>query len=279
MHDFQNIHSNKTPIKNKVFTKSATENLIEALNSIQAEEIKVRNTVSKSLYEISNDTSSYSGPSFNIFNQHYKFKNYRADRMKILLQFETVVNQTNTDDQANNPDDTNEGNADQPKQEFFIFANITFELNAKNKGESHFSVASLESSWVDGKTKRLNDIVKEIPNGNKIENSMHFEHAIQILFATSITIFCVYLANNLPIFKNITFSEIYIFIISFILFSNLWTYASKGILALRNFYFPSVDIISSKRKSWLVILTIMVTTSFFGWTLNYIWELLFKSTP
>ncbi len=106
--------------------------------------------------------------------------------------------------------------------------------------------------------------------GGILENSSSLLHNSPMI----LTIFSIFVANRLASLVEIEFSEVYIFVITFLLLSNLWGYAARGLTAIRNKYYPVVDITRVPRKPILLSILIFVLLAVAYWAVGYVLELL-----
>jgi hypothetical protein len=96
---------------------------------------------------------------------------------------------------------------------------------------------------------------------------------VQLLVVLFITSFAVYATNKLQGFIKLDYSPVYVFLVIFLLLSNIWTYTSRGLQTLRNAYYPIVDIRQAPRRPLLLTGLSFVAAAAGGWGVNYLLDL------
>ena len=236
-------------IKYKVITEEALTKLTSLFAVLKSEMETVFASYSvESLYEITTKEQTYSGPSPEEFEKEYQ-KNYKANRIRIVIQV-----------------------SDPEQQPAVIVSTITLVLDKTL--ESSLSVVGLNDTWVNGVFGRFNEVLRGVPNRNGVLHNVLLEMSIQLLTVFVITTFSIFAANRLASSTSIKYSEVYIFLVILLLLSNLWTYASRSLLAIRNIYYPVVDITRVlKRRIFLATISfiaIVIVTWAIGYFLNFL---------
>ncbi len=200
------------------------------------------------LCEIKIGNETYSGPSFGEFNKIYQ-RNYSADYIRLVIQASALP----------------EGSR----------ANSLITLILSRDGESSFQCIGSNSTWVSGVVKRFGEVIDAIPARNVLVHSVIFEMLVQLTAVILITVFSVFSANRLMHLMSIQFSEVYIFIVVFLFLSNVWTYGGKALIAIRNKYYPVVDILRRPRKQILLTVLMFVMSATAAWAIKSILDLIF----
>jgi hypothetical protein len=235
-------------IKFKVITEDGFHKITSLFSDLKKEmEADFSGKLVECLYEIKIGDQSYSGPSYEEFEKQYKMK-YKADNIRLIIQATDPQQQLNP-----------------------LLARITLVLDRTQ--ESSMSVVGGSSNWVNGVFSRFNDILKDIPTRNVWLHNILFEMTVQLLAVIVMTIFSVFLANKLSSLVQIKFSEVYVFIIIFLLLSNLWTYAGRGLSAIKNNYYPVVDIIKMPRRPLFLTSVTFVLLAAASWAVGYVIQL------
>lgn len=200
------------------------------------------------LYEIRIGNETYSGPSFEEFKKQYQ-KKYQADYIRILIQLIDEQQQLNP-----------------------VKASVTLVIDRTDI--SSFNVLGRDNNWVNGVFNRFNEILKEVPTRNVVLNNIIFEMSIQLLAVIVMTSISIYAANKLSDLVKIGYSAVYIFIVIFLLVSNLWTYAVRGLIVIRSKFYPPVDIIKTPRKRILLTVVGLLALATLSWAVGYILNLI-----
>ena len=236
-------------INYKVITEELL-NKVTGLFSSMAKEAKseLPDHLTEILYEIRVGNETYSGPSFDEFSKQYK-KHYKADFIQIIFQ------------------------AIPQKEENRIDRKITMTIDKIENNT--LQVLGINATWVNGAFNRYKETLDKEPNRNVIIHNAYFEMCIQLLVVLALTTFSIYSSEKITTSMNIQYSSVYVFIVIFLLLSNVWTYASKGLLYIRNTYYPKVDILKHARKPLLISITIFIAISIASWAIGYIMSLIF----
>jgi hypothetical protein len=106
-----------------------------------------------------------------------------------------------------------------------------------------------DENWLTSVFVRIQEKLPKSDAGNRLVYSSWLEMLIQISIVIVIVAFTLKISHGVSNRSNMEYSEVYVFIAIFLLFSNIWTYAAKGLRGLRSRYFPAVGFkISSIRK-------------------------------
>lgn len=244
-----NLIAKTSVIRFKIITEDGFNKITSLFSDLKAEMEKDYSGMNvECLYEIKTGDQTYSGPSFEEFVKQYKNK-YKADNIRLILQATDPQQQINP-----------------------IVARITLVLDRIQ--ESNISVVGNSINWVNGVISRFNDILNVIPTRNVILHTVMFEMVVQLLVVVVMTILSIFLANKLASLVQIEFSEVYIFVVIFLLFSNLWTYAGRGLTAIRDSFYPVVDIIRTPRRPIFLTIVTFVLLAAASWAIGYVIELL-----
>jgi hypothetical protein len=248
-----NIKAKTSVIKFKVITEDGFNKITSFFDELKTEmDAKFSDQLVECLYEIKTGDQTYSGPSSKEFKKQYQNK-YQAANIRLAIQATNLQQQLNP-----------------------IVGRITLVLDRVQ--ESSLSVLGEDINWVNGVFSRFNEIVKNVPTKNVILHNVLFEMSVQLLAITILTIFSIFLANRLASLVRIEFSEVYIFVIAFLLLSNLWRYVTRALTTIRNKYYPVVDITRVPRKPILLSVIIFVSLAAASWAVGYILDLLVSST-
>jgi hypothetical protein len=237
-------------VKYRVITEDAFNRITSFFDDLRQEtKHDYENDLVEILYEIRIGNETYSGPSFDEFKRQYQ-KKYKADYIRIIIQATSVQQQLNP-----------------------VNANVTLLID--RSGISSFQVLGRNNNWVNGVFNRFNEILNEVPKRNVVLHNIIFEMSMQLLAVIVMTIFSIYVANKVSGLVNIEYSTVYIFIVIFLLLSNLWTYASRGLISVRTKFYPLVDIIKTPRKPILLAVLAFIILAIASWAVGYILNLLF----
>lgn len=241
-------------IKYKVITEAAFQSISSLFSDLKSElETEYPRNLIECLYEITIGNHVYSGPSYEEFEKQYK-KGFRADNLRFVIQVSDPEQQLNP-----------------------VLSRVILVLDKKL--ESTLSVAGNGVSWVNGVFTRFDELFKNIPKRNVILHSVLFEMCVQLFAVIAITVFAIYSAQRLSTSLPVNYSEVYVFAIVFLLLSNLWTYGSRALTAVRDIYYPIVDIIKAPRMPiFLSALTFLGLTSI-TWAIHYLLNLIFTNNP
>jgi len=240
----------RSVIKFKIITEEAFTKISSFFSDLKKEmEKDYSGYVIECLHEIKTGDQTYSGPSFEEFEKQYK-KNYRADNIRLVIQISNPQQQLNP-----------------------VLAAVTLVLDRIQ--ESSLSVVGEKNSWVNGVFNRFNELIKDFPTRNVVLHNVLFEMLVQLVAVIVMTIFSIFAANRLSSLMRIEFSEVYVFIITILLLSNLWTYTSRGLIAIRDRLYPIVDIIRVPRKPIFLTIISFVLLATATWSLDYLLNLLF----
>lgn len=239
-------------VKFKVITEAAFANITSLFADLKSEmQTDFSGFLVECLYEIRVGDYTYSGPSSEEFEKQYK-KKHRADNIRLLVQ------------------------ASDPRQQLNpVKSRVTLVLDRAQ--ESSLSVVGTNNNWVNGVFTRFNEIFANAPTRNVILHNVVFEMGVQLLAVSVMTIFSIFAANRLATQTEIEFSEVYIFIVIWLLLSNLWSYAARGLTAIRGKYYPVVDIIRVPRKPVFLTMITFVLLAAATWAVNYLLNLLLLS--
>lgn len=236
-------------INYKVITEVILKQLTDLFAKINEETKKeLHDDKIEILYVIREGNISYSGPTFGEFNTNFKVHK-KADYIQIIFQSLSPKSQA-------------------PNRRI----TLTIDKNTNNNME----VLGNNENWVKGVFDRFEDIFENQPNANVVLHSPYFEMGIQVLGAFSITVLAIYLSNIINRFTTFEHSSIYLFIVIFIIFSNIWTYVGKSLIHLRNTYYPKVDIREKVRKPILISVISFIVLVLTTWCINYLLDLIFK---
>ncbi len=243
------IKAKTSVIKFKVITEQDFNKITSLFDDLKTEMVaKFPDQLVECLYEIKTGDQAYSGPSSNEFKKQYQNK-YKAANIRLAIQATNLQQQLNP-----------------------VVGRITLVLDRIQ--ESSLSVLGEDINWVNGVFSRFNEIIKDAPTKNVILHNVLFEMSVQLLAVTILTTFSVFSANRLASLVRIEFSEVYIFVIAFLLLSNLWAFAIRGLIAVRNKYYPVVDIIKVPRKPILLTIITFVLLATGYWAVGYVLDLL-----
>jgi len=243
-----NLKIKTSIIKFKIFTEDMLVNIFKLIDSLRNEmESDFSGHNVECLYEIKQGDHLYSGPSFTEFENLYK-QNYKADNLRIIVR------------------------ASVPEQQNRAIANIELVLDRVQQSSIH--VGGENTNWVNGVFTRFNNLLKEAPTRNIVLHNVFYEMAIQLLAVALITIFAIFSANKFESLVSMKYSEVYTFVIVFLLLSNVLTYINRGMIAIRNKYYPVVDIIRHPRKPIFLSAMIFLSVTMAGWAVNYLLNLL-----
>jgi len=238
-------------IKFKVITEDVFIKITTLFDDLLNETIRdFPNDLVECLYEIRIGNENYSGPSFGEFKKQYE-KNYTADNIRLTIQATSTQQQINP-----------------------VNAKITIVLD--RVGESSFVVLGRNNNWANGVFNRFNELLSKVPNRNVILHNVVLEMIVQLVAVIVITTFPIYAANRLAGIASIQYSEVYIFVIIFLLLSNAWTYIARGLIAIRNAYYPMVDIRRHARKPIILAVLSFIGLAAATWAINYLLDLLMK---
>ena len=247
-----NLIAKTSVIKFKVITEEGFDKITKLFTDLKTEmEDKFTGQLVECLYEIKTGNQTYSGPSSEEFKKQYQNK-YKAANIRLAIQATNLQQQLNP-----------------------VVGRITLVLDRVQ--ESSLSVVGEDINWVNGVFSRFNEIIKDVPTKNVILHNVLFGMSVQLLAVIILTIFSIFSANRLASLVKIEFSEVYIFVITFLLLSNLWVYAARGLTAIRNKYYPVVDITRVPRKPILLSIIIFVLLAAACWAVGYILDLLVSS--
>lgn len=201
------------------------------------------------LYVIRVGNETYSGPSFTEFRKQFE-RNKKADYLQIIFQSLDPTRQA-------------------PNQR------ITLTIDKKDN--NNLEVLGVKETWVKGAFDQFKDIIDKQPKRNLLLYNPYFEMIVQLLAAFSLTTFAIYSAIKVSNFTSFEYSSVFIFVVIFVLLSNIWTYLGKGLIHLRNTYYPKVDIRKNPRKPILLTILSFLLVAFASWGIGYLLDLIFKN--
>jgi hypothetical protein len=155
-----------------------------------------------------------------------------------------------------------------------ISSKVTLVLD--RQAESSFIVLGQNNNWVNGVFNRFNGILSKLPRRNIMVHNVLYDMTVQLVAVIVITTFSIFAANRLTAMATIQYSEVYIFIVVFLLLSNAWTYISRGLIAVRSLYYPIVDIRRHLGKRILLSIFNFVILAAAAWAIGYVLDLLIK---
>lgn len=240
-------------IRFKVITKEGFEKITSLFSDLRGEmEREFSDALVECLYEIKTGDQTYSGPSFSEFEKHYKSR-YSADNIRVIIQ------------------------ASNPRQQLNpVMARVTLVLDRSQ--ESSLSVMGANINWVNGVFSRFNTIMKNIPTRNVMLHSVIFEMFVQLMAVIILTTFSIFVANRVGPLVQTEYREVYVFVVIFLLLSNLWSYAARGLIAIRNEFYPVVDIIGAPRKQIVVAIASFLFLACGYWAVDYVLGLVLKGS-
>lgn len=242
-------------INHRVITKEVLKKLTNLFSNLSDKATKdLSNHMVATLYGIRVGMVSYTGPSFEEFNNNFT-THKKADFIQIILSASDKMQQLPA-----------------RKVTLIVDKNV-------NKAISYLEVSGFDETWVKGVFDNFNEIFKNQPSRNVILHSPYFDMTLQVLGAFSLTVFAVYAAktiSSLNTFTAFQYSSVYLFVIIFIILSNIWTFVGKSLNYIRNTYYPKVDIREKARKQILLPVIGIILTPVFGWCVVYILDLMFK---
>jgi hypothetical protein len=228
--------------------------LVSLFQTLKAQaSISFPNSTAELLYEIRVGNEIYSGPLDTEFWQLYN-RRHGADYIRVVVQAST--NQTG-----------------QPQPQ--IEAQIALVLDRNSENQSRLDASGLHPNvtWVSGAFSRFDEILANAPSRNSILHSLWFEMAVQLTVVLFITSFAIFATTKLQGLVELEFDAVYIFIVVFLLLSNVWTYGVRALQAARGHYYPVVDIRQEPRKRWLPGALVFVALSAAAWAIGYVLDL------
>jgi hypothetical protein len=135
-------------------------------------------------------------------------------------------------------------------------------------------VVGRNNNDVNGIYSRFNAILQRTPSGYVVLHSPLYEMCVQLVAVVAIAVFSIYAANEITRLIRLAYSEVYVFVVVFLVLSNIWSYVGRGLTALRANLYPIVDIRRERRKPFLLAAVSFVGLSTAGWAVKYILDLL-----
>jgi len=162
-----------------------------------------------------------------------------------------------------------------------IFINISYQANLGASFRSNVLVASTEKNTVTIIPELVRGLVSKIKNRNRWCHHWLFEALIQV--AAVVTMFALSflisrkLAMSFP--SQLEAHRAYIFVISLIILSNLWTYFFRLVFNYIYKSFPVVEILNKPKNKVIPRLVVGIIGSIFTsaiiYCLSLLWKLLF----
>lgn len=235
-------------IENKVFTRNKIIEIFDYLLKLKNDFTLKEQEYSDILVEISGEKDFYSGSSkdefLKIFDNNNRIKN-------IMLRVQLVA--------PKHTDNT-------------IRAQIYLLLDRST--DSIFHVFSTDETWVTGIYTKFNEFLQNVPKGYiKIRNGI-LTLAIQLIAVFVGIVFSIFAAQNLHPYIDMEYSEIYLFVIFLLLFSNIWTYIGNVITGMLELHYPIVDIRQKTKKSWGLKIFYFFILTILTWAVNYLLDFL-----
>jgi hypothetical protein len=233
----------------KVITEEGLKSIMSLLDDLETDmNRKFPGHQVERLYEIRVGDQVYSGPSHSEFQKLYKVK-CGADNIRLILQV---------------PDPQRPAGP--------VTAQATLVLDRTQP--SSFFVGCADIHWVNGVSTRFLETLKQLPSRNKILHSSLFEMTLQMLGAFLLTVSAVYITNEVAtLIKLREISPVYIFVIVFVISSNLFTFATRGLSLLRKNYYPIVDIVKEPRQRWTFTVAGLIGAAALKSALGYVFSL------
>ncbi|MBC8467839.1 MAG: hypothetical protein H8D56_00090 [Planctomycetes bacterium] len=237
-------------INYRVITKDVLDKITRLFSKLKKEATdELPQDLIEILYVIRVANETYSGPSYDEFISQFD-KNKKADFLQIIFQ--------SLDPERKAP-------------------NRRISLTIDRKDNNNLEILGVKETWVKGSFDRFKGIIDNLPKRNQILYNAYFEMGVQLLAAFSLTTFSIYSAIQISSITSFEYSSVFIFVVLFVLFSNIWTYLGRGLIHLRNTYYPKVDIREPPRKPILLSIVSFLLLVFATWGVNYILDLIFKN--
>ncbi len=151
-------------------------------------------------------------------------------------------------------------------------------LDVEDPNKCYISATSNENDWVDSSFSAVQEVIDKSRNKNRWVRTVWTQLGVQIIGVTIGFIFSLWVAIQISPKIKIENSFVISFLFVLLIFSNTWTYLSKGIFSFINSVFPNIDLYRFKkdRMHWLlqtlvggivvaiVIYILSVAVSYFG---------------
>ncbi|UCQ18721.1 hypothetical protein DCF79_04660 [Edwardsiella tarda] len=137
---------------------------------------------------------------------------------------------------------------------------MSLSLNSRNNNLCSFSAYSDIHDWLDSCWFITSNIISKYRNKNYLIRTDFTNFLIQIVMVVFGFVLSLWVASkiekNIAIDNSFEFSFLFIFIV----FSNVWTYASRIILIFLNFLFPNVKFFCGGKDDFHWTVKLLITT-------------------
>ncbi|MCX6173276.1 MAG: hypothetical protein NTZ27_00780 [Ignavibacteriales bacterium] len=129
---------------------------------------------------------------------------------------------------------------------------IDLRLDYNDQSNSSLTVQADHKEWVDAAFSNLFETINKYSNKNYLIRNKWINFIVQIVGVFIGFVLSLWAALKISPSLSIEYSFIVTFILAFILFSNIWTYANPLILRLLNHYYPNIKFRDTKGLHWLI---------------------------